>query len=94
MNSPKRPKPEITWDIIERVADQAKLARLQALTDEQLAQELLEAGIDPEQTDRWLQEILARFPNTEEPEQAPVPAGSEPEAGTVPPAAQPPRPRR
>jgi hypothetical protein len=59
MTAAGRPPREIDWETIERVADQAERSRLEAQSPEELERELREAGLDPEEADRLVQETLA-----------------------------------
>jgi hypothetical protein len=69
MSTPRKPKSPVTWKTIERVADKAERARLEALSEEDIDRELREAGIDPEEAVK----VVERAIDASEGKQVPAP---------------------
>jgi hypothetical protein len=55
---PRKPGSPVTWETIEKVADKAERARLEALIDDEIDVELREAGIDPDEAAKIVQRAL------------------------------------
>jgi hypothetical protein len=68
VTEPRKRTPAELWTAIERVADEAELARIDALGDEELDRELRQAGIDPDAAAGVVKEGLSRS-------RAPAPLG-------------------
>jgi hypothetical protein len=49
MSASTKPGSEVTWQTIEKLADQAERERIEALDEEELDVELRETGISPEE---------------------------------------------
>jgi hypothetical protein len=83
VNTPRKPGSQVTWETIERVADKAERARLEALSEADIDRELREAGIEPDEAVNLVQRAVEqagekkeREAETERPRVARVPAST------------------
>jgi hypothetical protein len=58
VNTPRKPGSPVTWETIEKVADKAERARLEALIDDEIDEELRAAGVDPDEAAKIVQRAL------------------------------------
>jgi uncharacterized protein YjiS (DUF1127 family) len=58
MSTPRKPGPSVTWETIEKVADQGERTRLEALSEEDIDRELRDAGIEPEEAVKVVQRAV------------------------------------
>jgi hypothetical protein len=62
VTEPRKPGPRITWETIERVAAKGDRSRIEHMTDEEIGEELRNAGIDPQQAADLVDRALGAKP--------------------------------
>jgi hypothetical protein len=79
MSAPRKPGSHVTWETIEKVADQGERTRLEALSEADIDSELREAGLEPEEAMR----VVKRAVEQAGEKRAPAPTTDPPRLANV-----------